>query len=1304
LYPGIKKKEDPFIYLSGKGKSKSGEKIMIGFKEFTWKKCTNKVFKKFGSMYVTMFRENLLQDKALTFSCFNYTDDMNDVPTKETKGLNPLCHKILCNLACFTLISKVARYATYKKTESVDQLSKVRQLKNVERRHSRGDSFGPVNRSQNRPRNLMQSAMRNIDDGSQRGGGRGQQQQQEQDEDVDMSDENVEDVISKFVTTLNGNSERGRSQRGRNEGENPRIDPQDIDFGNVSEEFLYVTKINGFYLFVIPLKREELTYSVLSNEFSELMSEGYEDFLEGLGKGNFETAYKAILRHVSDIDISYGNHKIQTPVDMFHPMLLLNMLGHMQDNEKIAKFFFSGEDDAENPSEVMNSLKKYGSINYFKIPGESYRIPLSEFEVESLGSRLLPFIDEDVIPFFTTVPNSGDYGAFSKVFMEKIRKLLPQKSIIQKNDPIDYLAYYVKNLREQNGIISMDKGKVLVKILAYILENKKLVGRLSNYMRSLCSMINYKKRTYGKIAIIGDFEADDDEFEEHPVSSFLAYITPFLEDHYTVPSCYSGWVALQTLVLNNRYNRKVRNYLHWLLTGEHEVGKSYLLDVISELVIPGTARDIQSFSRQGFKTDRPQTGGIVIRNEVSNHLVEHESKLKGKEKERLSEEKEILSSGTATYQYFSWEKDEHGENNTRGQKLCVTKIELCQMMTTNKRSNGGSAIASRMAIKPILKEMSVDGLSDMIKREARKTIPIKSPRMVCMEINMLSAILNIAVSTGIIPDATMKYAGEIFRLSLKEVEQYDVEKSSSRRNFKRGYIHMRQLCYASVILRRYFNKKDDVSIFNYEDILSMAEDMYVKKEEILISASAMSEQYIDILKLMSVKSVLSKFTPLKIGDFQLNEDELQEIRDDIQIKYDNAMIQQRRSQPIKIRKVVLKTPRNNHFIKKKPILRTPPSPSISTISSGSSTFSSSSDNSVRKTKKRKKISRDSLKSIVVRPFVSKKRRRRISYGLNGLTKEYEIQFEIVLRRLHKILLLSTRKNITLFMTHHYANKQSVNLNYVAVVRNDFKPKVIDQIYYNMKVYPAYEEITSLFETMEKAKHVIPIYFGEITIQEYAVLKAAYRTYNDVRALTNLRELFRPPNAAERFKIKVKEPLMKFVKKDKTNANTIIFLSTFLFRHCDRMILTQSVKNSIETADTESARYLVPAVAGDVVDEDGNELSDLKWIEVNPNKTKKFIKFNNPAYFEKDMEKRRLRAECIIKKKENSAKTKKFNNIFSDLVDIEYSDEYDDLVGSMIKERRIIYIKKDFNDFMKEKREEELRCLMDIELLDNEDMI
>ena len=70
-----------------------------------------------------------------------------------------------------------------------------------------------------------------------------------------------------------------------------------------------------------------------------------------------------------------------------------------------------------------------------------------------------------------------------------------------------------------------------------------------------------------------------------------------------------------------------------------------------------------------------------------------------------------------------------------------------------------------------------------------------------------------------------------------------------------------------------------------------------------------------------------------------------------------------------------------------------------------------------------------------------------------------------------------------------------------------------------------------------------------------------------------------------------------------------------------------------------------------------------------------------------------RSESIMRKKKKNALESNHNNIFGPDGNIESSEEYKEILESMISEPRTISINEDFDDFMKRKRIEELKCLL-----------
>lgn len=1270
---------------------------MKSFTTFNAKKL-NSVYRltNFTNVYAFCFKRNLLSKYSLTYSDFNYTDRINDGNDGRSKDVNNKVRSSVTGLlyALHVLIKVIIKKMNDKEADADNDGSVISLRQNTENMDNRDSASNEI-------RDAIADSDSNDDDDSN------DDESNDDDEDQFNIDDNIimEDDDSTDVRDNDDNNVMVINKKG-------------------ISEYLYVFETeqridkDAYIVFILPLFEESLKHDAIRYTFENLYErlnkketkDKSEKILCGIGLCDTQKMFsswcaamgikteKKVLYPCDVFDIltfvtslrSKGMH------DLVRTMLLTPEpgIGVVDADGNNTRSFIVG-DNYEFSIDEKKIIYNLKNQNYddliLHIPKNSYRIPIKNFTHDSITDSLIPGLPEFVTSFFLNVIPDSIFHGFSHSLTEKTEKAFPTTSTLKTSDPLGYLKQYVnEEKRKCNGVLSKKKKLELLELFGYIIENPKLKPFYSNFIQSIISFINKKRRIYQwrypvdgyvpkfkndseinhmRSSIHELFNDENDystseldgllnenieDYEIGPLTRLLYHNAKLMMEFKALPGQYSSFALIVALTLANCHDRKNANQLQWMLIGKAQGGKDWIIDIIKNLVPQYCSTSLNGFSRRAFATNEPFNGGVVIMNEAKSIFTADENTLSASSKEELDEWKEIFTEGVFRYKYLNHKATE------RKSEFILVEMQNCFLMSTNRIGNRDQPMGTRIFPKTVFCEDNFSIVDSIMKSkslpEQLKTIPLMMNTF--HELYILNSLLAMVIDVGIIAESTIGITADITKKVLQRMRNDGVEGVTAPRSFTRNFQVGAQLIYSSVNINEYMSDNTEPRYFHYSDFERLEKKLTTTTEIFYITFGHLYEQYLNPVKfciLLTVFKVI--FSDLIMNNLCINSDDMDSVRNICQEQL------------------------NNDDIKPKKKKR-------------------------KKMKKRRKVITRNYPLGMQSQITPRKSSR-----VKSNEEDESFLFEIALQKLDKILMEMKRLSLNINVKKEYRFERRIlkdrigiqvmhlNLNFIERERMFItKKKFYREMHDLMNNQTLLCDVEHVFNEMERITHIVPIYFHPISLKKYNEkilvnydvdsVSNKFRTKKEVR-LTMLRMIFESRHN-KRQKTSV------FTIRQNINVQpkrTIISFHHTLTNEMNPRAFIIAGKDIMENKNTKKKLIFVPVTTKRIF---GGKQSKTDWefMLIKPNQDIDKLRFVNNCFVPEDIMKSRTgmkKIELRRNKMFNDLKTKDYCEIL-----INNNTGEDDDVSSLwytkimkSLKKPIIEIEKDLDVHLKEERKMEL---------------
>lgn len=1084
------------------------------------------------------------------------------------------------------------------------------------------------------------------------------------------------------------------------------------------KQYVHVLRKNGFCIFIVIFTNPLLTYDNINYIFEQILKNGgnnrkrggknknginipdIEKFTSGLTLMDMTNSYQMLMRDngvksESDVIVKKITDMFKI-TNIYETLILNNGVKHAME------MFFSDEMMADRSVSIITLCKSFRTklmrnnhVEYVRLRDtlervegrvvrkEVYSIPITQFTFIGVERGLLPWLDQEIALFFTNVKNNPA-SMYSSSYLSNVNPdFFPKDALNMKSDPMEYLKKFIKDYKtKKGGKLTMGEKRYMCKLFGYVFENPKLATLYSQYNRALIERIREIRMLYSKFYIRGKVSQISENSRNPklrmkgnfgPLTCLLVNAADILRVYNTVPNEYLSLVSIVPLIMGgNSHNRDAGTRFHIMIVGAPQGGKNYLLSIIKKLIPTNMAYEIQNFSRRAFNTKQPQNGGVIIQNEAPPIMTEPESKMSFTQREMLDQAKEMFSSNMVIRQAVDWVPSSNNGPSTRNVVQVATPVSLCFLWSTNNLNNDeNSAIRSRFQRRTVFKYKNSALLGNYIRKKSLNMSNEATFSLVerYHDIIMLQSVVTMMVSVGIVEAPTTGVASEIINLVLDELKTSGVTNTDCLRGFGRIDTALRQLTYASAMIKEYMMGYE-VKEFKYEDVVNIIEPKLHVTTEVMVQALGVNgEQYLDPIRSIFVSTLIKKFTRFDQNMLNLSVDE---------VKDANSFIKNSQARTVKRRKVNIN--------------KTGGALQVGTKISGM--MKSGGGGSVKKRRKRVRLG-NVLGGV--------KRKRKNDGGSVDMTNASKSRlvnvrerrdFEIAIRNLDKLLLQMIITNHK-FVEHNNQNP-TVNLNCIQFKTTINYNFILDHMYYSMNVEPAKSDVKSKMKTLRTPKHIIPIWFALVDRRVYMQqIEPLYNQANPTPIVTRLDRL--RTIIGHRYIRNVTKPLLKITKPDqKLNIrHTTITVSPFIFGMVDPNVLFKVLFSKLENASTiEKIVYCPKVIINPIIEGTQN---DFELVKIKPNKSIREFRFNNPGYInKKSMQSSYIdnleyseRIESIksSSRREGRGRRKKRND--KDVLDLfSKNSEFDEQFK--VCKNKTISISTDFDEFMGNLRVKELK--------------
>ncbi|MHA1682031.1 MAG: hypothetical protein ACTSUE_13920 [Promethearchaeota archaeon] len=770
-------------------------------------------------------------------------------------------------------------------------------------------------------------------------------------------------------------------------------------------------------------------------------------------------------------------------------------------------------------------------------------------------------------------------------------------------------------------------------------------------------MINREDRN--KYPIIGKIPKPSKEEHKNkpfgPLSCLLLMAQPLLQQFGGVPKPYTGFAAITPLMASNAQVRSQGHHFHIMVQGPPEGGKNFILDHIKNLILPKVVVNMNSLSRRALNTDNPQNGGVIIQNEPPPFLTENERKLSISQREQLNEWKEMMSAGELMHQVLDLVKQD-GQKTKREKRSVLTPLSLLFWWSANHVRNKGQAISTRTFPKCIFKNHGFQTIGSIVKtrsipKDVRKIVALES---VYHDLNMVLELTTIAINVGIIEGSTIGIMADILKRVLQDMRNEGISKTTSPRNFDRCLMVANILSLAGPIIDMYF-MSDAPTYFCYKDLVILEPKLFMTTEALVISSGYLSEQWINPVRSSALLKLIKIYTNLTVDKMQLSQDDI------TNAKKTGLEIVAASQRIMTIRARKRKKTSEHSYVEKRRGEEDEEEEEEEERNNFDNSFRRIGGRGRRRgggTKRKRRQNSSLIQGL----------NNSIEGGDDSITREESMCFELAIRRLDKIIKEVIHKHHD--FSHYdqstreddYDDREEreerivYNLNYIHRESVHYPKKIVTKVYHQMDEEPMEDEVITIFRELKKGKHLIPVHFGEITIERYNQIKRLYESQERMRStsygdeeecededdeeekkedsnlveqrLNLLRSIYRN-NHEKRKKVELLHTI-----REKESKKTTILIHTSLFHQVDPYVMIKAIRSKIEHVRTNERYILAPVpVLG------GSKKNDLEVIRVKRNDNVRNLSFPNPSYIPMDIINSRKNARMHHKKRVRRIKTK-----------------------------------------------------------------
>ena len=1247
------------------------------------------VHQELSNLFAFCFKEDVFQKMALTFTCFKYGVDIK-VPG------NSRYHNINRVLYSYVFLINTIKYILKTSGLSKEELEKNRadglsgatefgygeDIQDLDPDDDDGeeeDQYSRINRIRNQNRNQNENEM-NIDD---------------DDEVLDDDDEEIEGQ-EKETTTASDTRSQSETPRNYMPGIVPVDNSQRIrETKDSIDEFVYITRVDGYVVFVLPLMNSKLSTREIKSFITELYAKAKrtdgidpKEFTHKLKRSDFSEAYRQLR-----IEAGYANNvnssHINDPTDIFNAAEFFDYIKHIDGSNFLKNMFFAEDYDVEDEDddffEPVNKMHSFGrNPEAFRkglkfttpsiILNYEFKIHINQFDYESLTQKLLPWLDVDIANFFLDYCNADDDD--TNPFIKSISEKLFSKSYIAPRlDTLDSLRKYVDDMKDsnKNGELTEDDKMKAIKIFPYIIENRKIMSKMSVYNRAISNEVLEKRRKHnGNLLLAGpkgfnkasmqriNKKINERLNEKHrevdasskvkPFSKFLLAATDLMKSFNTLPEEYKSIVVITPFLIADSQNRQDGHRYNFFLIGPKESSKNYITDRIVELICEGSSHELLGFSDRAFVTENSHDGGMFIFHEPPAFFTIDQKKLGRSDREMLNNWKQVTSCSEWAYMYFDYVETSEG-GKRRVTKNVRVPVRMVLAGSANDCTNKEQAFMSRFHIIPITKSLGHQTIKNITKNKTIEKRERDGITRIYREIVNLTQMMQMLISCGIIQKPEISIADQIICDILVDLKYSGIKDSSSARNFSRLRTVFHHLILARAIVEEFYVTDDDEirhseydpPEFEYEDLVRIGENLHITTEDLIIGTNFLWRQYVDPIKSDIVNTFLKTYTEYSLENIQIDSKDIENGKDLFSRLYGNG---------------------------------TSPTDDTSNFLFGKSRRTIDCDDDDDDDDDDIEFDTSSIKiNGLNNPNTPQDQNKNRTDGTvtftNNRTKS-NTSFIIAIKRLDKMLCeYFTNKSEYVRMCkvepqsgYNFGKSEAMyNLNYLVreIQRQTTKKDIAKKILFSMTKEPIMDSVEATIDDLENPKHDIPIYFNKVPEK---VMNTIFKMYRPNRRDTNyarfkfLVELFTNDEDKKKehtvgHKEFKKTYLLKYIKGRKNDPTRIEF-SPFMFAAASPESINLSIKNMIETVHTETSYVFSPKITQNTKE------SDMGFVKIQRNPRKDAIIIDNPAYVNETTCELNMEMNLGVK---NAGKNKR------DIINID--DDDDDEEGENLMERFLL---------------------------------